>query len=114
MLPPVDVDHERFAGIDQLGPAGVIVEQVRLTEQVDPRLEKIAKSIPKSPKEMSRLRRRMMQAGIYSFRAAVIYSVAEIVLPILFAIPPLRFMLPPMAWITSTAPCFALSFGRAR
>jgi tight adherence protein C len=80
-------------------PSGLIVEQIRLTEQVDPRLERIAKSIPKSPKEMSRLRRRLMQAGIYSFRAAVIYSVAEIVLPILFVIPPLRFMVPPMAWI---------------
>lgn len=81
------------------GGSGLIVEQVRLTEQLDPRLERIARTIPKSPKEMSRLRRRLATAGIYSFRAAVIYSVSEIVLPILFVIPPLRFMNPPMAWV---------------
>ena len=78
---------------------GSIVEQIRLTEQVDPRLERIARTIPKSPKEMTRLRRRLATAGIYSFRAAVIYSLSELVLPILFAIPALRWVNPPMAWI---------------
>jgi tight adherence protein C len=79
--------------------AGLIVEQIRLTEQVDPRLERIARTIPKSPKEMSRLRRRMATAGIYEFRWAVVYSIAELVLPLLFIYPPLRLMNPPMAWI---------------
>jgi tight adherence protein C len=79
--------------------SGLIVDQIRLTEQVDPRLQRIARTIPKSPKEMTRLRRRLATAGIYSFRAAVIYSVSELVLPLLFIIAPLRFMLPPMAWI---------------
>ena len=81
------------------GVSGLIVDQIRLTEQVDPRLQKIAKTIPKSPKEMSRLRRRLATAGIHSFGAAVFYSVSELVLPLLFIIPPLRFMLPPMAWL---------------
>jgi tight adherence protein C len=81
------------------GTSGLIVDQLRLTERVDPRLQRIAKSIPKSPKEMSRLRRRLATAGIYSFGAAVFYSVSELVLPLLFIIAPLRFMLPPMAWI---------------
>lgn len=79
--------------------SGLIVDQVRLTERVDPRLERIAKTIPKSPKEMSRLRRRLATAGIYSFGAAVFYSISELVLPLLFIIPPLRFMTPPTAWL---------------
>jgi tight adherence protein C len=78
--------------------SSLIVDPIRLTERVDPRLERIAKTIPKSPKEMTRLRRRLAQAGIYHFSAAVIYSVSELVLPILFLIPPLRFMNPPTAW----------------
>jgi tight adherence protein C len=78
--------------------SGLIVDPIRLTERVDPRLERIAKTIPKSPKEMTRLRRRLAQAGIYHFSAAVIYSVSELVLPLLFIIPPLRFMNPPTAW----------------
>src|SRR5262249_27977384 len=68
--------------------AGLIVDPVRLTERVDPRLERIAKSIPKSPKEMSRLRRRLGQAGIYHFSAAVIYSLSEPVRPPGVSIPP--------------------------
>jgi tight adherence protein C len=80
------------------GGSGLIVDPIRLTERVDPRLERIAKKIPKSPKEMTVLRRRLGQAGIYSFGAAVFYSLSELVLPVLFIIPPLRFMTPPMAW----------------
>src|SRR5688572_22807154 len=40
-----------------------VAEQFQLTERLDPRLERIAKSIPKSPKEMSRLRRRLAEDG---------------------------------------------------
>jgi tight adherence protein C len=79
--------------------SGLIVDPVRLTERVDPRLERIAKTIPKSPKEMSRLRTRLATAGIYHFNAAVIYSISELVLPILFVVVPLRFMNPPTAWV---------------
>jgi len=88
--------------LQEIAPAavagGLIVDAVRLTERVDPRLERIAKSIPKSPKEMSQLRRRMATAGIYSFGPAVFYSVSELVLPLLFIIPPLRFMTPPTSY----------------
>jgi tight adherence protein C len=79
--------------------SSLLVDQIRLTERVDPRLERIAKTIPKSPKEMTRLRRRLASAGIYHFSAAVIYSISELVLPILFIIPPLLYMNPPMAWV---------------
>ena len=74
-------------------------EQVRLTEQLDPRLERIAARLPKSPKEMSRLRRRLAMAGIHSFGAAVFYSVSELTLPFVFAAPALMYMSPPTGWV---------------
>jgi tight adherence protein C len=84
----------------QITPEGApLTEQVRLMEHLNPRLERIARAIPKSPKEMSRLRRRLASAGVESFGAAILYSVCEITLPILFAVVPLRFMMPPMAWV---------------
>ena len=86
--------------------SGLLVDPIRLTERVDPRLEKIAKSIPKSPKEMSRLRRRLATAGIYSFGAAVFYSVSELVLPLLFIIAPLRFMTPPTSYLFAAIVAF--------
>jgi len=76
-------------------------EAVRLTERINPRLERIAQTMPKSPKEMSRLRRRLAVAGIHSFGAAVLYSVAELTLPFLFAGPALLWLVGPVAWIVA-------------
>ena len=81
---------------------GVDVPQLAsLTERHDPRLDRIASAIPKSPKEMTRLRRRFAAAGIQSFAAAVIYSVAELVLPLVFGAVALKFLTPPLAWIVA-------------
>jgi tight adherence protein C len=93
--------QRRLREMAPAGASGLIVDQIRLTEQLDPRLERIARTIPKSPKEMGRLRRRFATAGVYNFRWAVLYSVAELALPILFVIPPLRWMTPPMAWVVA-------------
>jgi tight adherence protein C len=76
-------------------------EAVRLTERISPRLERIAQTMPKSPKEMGRLRRRLAVAGIHSFGAAVLYSVAELTLPFLFAGPALLWLVGPVAWIVA-------------
>jgi hypothetical protein len=61
----------------EMTPAGstAVVDQLRLTEQINPRLATIASKLPKSPKEMSRLRRRLLAAGIHGFGAAVFYSI---------------------------------------
>ncbi|MQA28834.1 MAG: type II secretion system F family protein [Luteitalea sp.] len=67
------------------GGAGLLTEQILLTEAVSPRLTSIARRLPKSPKEMGRLRRRLASAGINRFGAAVCYSVLELGLPVLFA-----------------------------
>lgn len=84
----------------QLAPEGArLVEQVRLTEQLNPKLERIARAIPKSPKEMSRLRRRLAAAGIESFGAAVLYAVCEFTLPFLFGAVPFRFLVGPVGWV---------------
>ena len=77
----------------------VVVDQLRLTEQIDPRLQAIASKLPKSPKEMGRLRRRLLAAGIHSYGAAVFYSISELVLPVLFAAVPFKFLIGPTAWV---------------
>src|SRR5688572_17006780 len=67
------------------GGQGVLIDQIRLTDDLSPRMQTVAARLPKSPKEMGRLRRRLASAGIYSFRAAAVYSVLELALPVLFA-----------------------------
>lgn len=71
----------------------------RLIEKHDPRLERVARALPKSPKEMGRLRRRLALAGINSFRAAVVYSLAEVITPIIFGVTAFSLMTGPAQWI---------------
>ena len=85
--------------------AGTGVESIEidrgggLIEKLDPRLERVAKALPKSPKELGRLRRRLALAGISSFGAAVLYSVAEVVLPLLFGALAYGFLTGPMRYL---------------
>lgn len=85
----------------EMTPAGstTVVDQLRLTEQINPTLATIARKLPKSPKEMTRLRRRLLAAGIHSFGAAVVYAISELTLPFLFAAVPLKLLIGPTAWI---------------
>lgn len=92
-------ERRRLREMTLSAAGGPSLERVGLTERLDPRLETIASKIPKSPREMTRLRRRLASAGIQSFGAAVLYSVAEIVLPLVFAAGPLSLMIGPAAWV---------------
>ena len=70
-----------------------------LTEHLDPRLERLARALPKSPKELGRLRRRLGTAGIHSYRAAVLYATAELALPVLIGSAALMWLPGAFAWI---------------
>ena len=49
--------------------------------------KRVAAFVPKSPKEMSKLERRLMRAGFTRPRAAINYSLAEMVMPVLLGAP---------------------------
>jgi tight adherence protein C len=63
-------------------PAVAPVETLTLTDTVGPTLSKVSRVLPTSPKEMSRIRRRVARAGYTSPAAAVIYAALEVVLPV--------------------------------
>jgi tight adherence protein C len=64
----------------------VIAGPLALTDRPDPVLKKVSTFIPKSPKEMGRLQRRLTRAGYPSAKAAVYFAVAEVITPIVFAL----------------------------
>jgi tight adherence protein C len=75
-------EQRRLRTMTQPSGTGLIVPAAALTESPDPFLASLSKWVPKSPKEMSKLQRRLTRAG-YRTRAAVIYySLAEIALPL--------------------------------
>jgi tight adherence protein C len=81
------------------GVQSLELDRPGLIERPDPRLERLTKILPKSPKELGRLRRRLALAGISSYRAAVAYSIAEIGLPIIFGIVAFSFLVGPMRYL---------------
>lgn len=94
-------ERRRLRAMAYAGPGVESLELDRpgLIERPDPRLERMAKVLPKSPKELGRLRRRLALAGISNLGAAVVYSVAEIVLPLLFGVTAFAFLAGPMRYI---------------
>jgi tight adherence protein C len=80
--------------------------QTGLTEQLDPRLTRLANVMPRSGKEMTRLRRRLAAAGIHSFAAAVFYSLCELVLPVLVAAGPFFWLTGPVKWVVTGVALF--------
>lgn len=58
-----------------------IFADVQLTDAPSPWVKRFQQVVPKSPKEMSALRRRMTAAGYHGAAAAVLYAAAEMFLP---------------------------------
>ena len=62
-----------------------VLANVELTEASAPWVKRFQQVVPKSPKEMSKVRRRLATAGYRSMSVAVVYAAAEVILPIVFA-----------------------------
>ena len=58
-----------------------VLTQTELTEVAAPWVKRFQQVAPKSPKELSKLRRRLSTAGYRSLTAATLYGAAEMVLP---------------------------------
>jgi tight adherence protein C len=73
--------------LDQMATtAGLVFEVPTLTDNPSPIVKRISRLVPKSPKEMSLLRRRLVAAGYRSVDTAILYSLAKLVLPIICAL----------------------------
>jgi len=70
----------------RLSPStGVVLESQGLAERPDPILARLSRMVPKSPKDMSRLQRRLARAGYPQFKSTVCFALAELLLPVVFA-----------------------------
>lgn len=62
-----------------------IVADLQLTDMPGPWVKRFQQVVPKSPKEMSALRRRLTAAGYRGPAVAVLYAASEVLLPFVFA-----------------------------
>jgi len=82
LLTPLTGERRRIQAVLQPSATGSAVQVAQLAEKVDPVWERVSRLVPKSPKDMGRLRRRMAVAGYRNASAAIIYSISELVLPV--------------------------------
>jgi tight adherence protein C len=64
-------------------PATLLTQQKEsLAPTMAPVLQKFAKFVPKSPKDMTTLRKRLARAGYHGAAPTIVYTVAELALPV--------------------------------
>jgi tight adherence protein C len=62
---------------------GVFVDDPLLADAPNEQQKRLAAYIPKSPKDMGRLQRRLAMAGYHGFKATLVFSLAEVALAVL-------------------------------
>ena len=77
--------RKRLRDMATVAPSDLLREET-LVDVPDPALRRLSLALPKSQKEMGRLRRRLAAAGYYDLSAAIYYSTAKFVLPLYSAV----------------------------
>jgi tight adherence protein C len=85
LVSAISPERRRLRQMATAGPGAVFDAQLTLVDAVDPRLKRIP-GVPKSPKEMGRLRRRLARAGYTSATALLVYAAATVITPVIFAV----------------------------
>jgi tight adherence protein C len=85
LVSAISPERRRLRQMATAGSGAVFDAQLTLVDAVDPRLKRIP-GVPKSPKEMGRLRRRLARAGYTSATALLVYAAATVVTPVIFAV----------------------------
>lgn len=79
-------EQRRLRALSAAPKTGVLGDVPSLTNDIDPGLARLSQLVPKSPQDLSRLRRRLTRAGYPQASAAIYYSLAEVTLPIIFGV----------------------------
>lgn len=79
-------ERQRLDRLAAAGASGVVLDAPALTEEPSAFAKRIATIVPKSPKDMTILRRALTSAGYRSVNAAILYSAAQIICPLMFAV----------------------------
>jgi tight adherence protein C len=79
-------ERRRLRELTQPRSSAPVLEAAQLIEQRDPAWSRLGSIVPRSPKNMSRLQRRLATAGHRGTTPAVVYSLAEILTPAVLAI----------------------------
>jgi tight adherence protein C len=104
-LSSLSPERRRLRQLAVTGASDIPSGGTTLVDAVDPRLKRLP-GVPKSPKEMNRLRRRLASAGYENTSAMFVFGLTRLILPVALAAPVL-FFLGRSGWpLTLTAAAF--------
>lgn len=83
--------------------SGVLLENPSLTPEESLFAQKVLSVIPKSPKEVTRLRKRFMRAGYHTLTPVALYSLGQVVFPIVLGGLAFTLLSAPASWILGAA-----------
>jgi tight adherence protein C len=86
VLSRTSTERRRLREMAAAGAGAVGLGHLTLADTPDAMTKKVSTFVPKSPKEMGRLAKRMTRAGYRNPRAAIYFAVAEVVMPIALAL----------------------------
>jgi tight adherence protein C len=92
-------EQRRLRNLAPVTDTGLVVSKAGLTDKPDATMVRLRRLLPRSPKDMSRLQRRLTKAGYAQFQATVYYSLAELALPIVFGVAVVMAMGVRTGWI---------------
>jgi tight adherence protein C len=93
-------ERRRLRQSERAPTTGVLLDAPMLTPEETAFVKRMSSIVPRSPKDMSALRRRFARAGYYTLTPIANYTLACIVCPVVFGLLPLAFSPPAnAAWI---------------
>jgi tight adherence protein C len=99
-------ERRRLERAGVVASSGVLVEAGQsLTPETSEFAKSVTSFVPRSPKEMTRLRRQFVRAGSQSLTPVAIYTIAQLATPLVFALAPLWFGPLSQVWL------FCIVFG---
>ncbi|OFW17212.1 MAG: hypothetical protein A3F70_09900 [Acidobacteria bacterium RIFCSPLOWO2_12_FULL_67_14] len=78
--------HRRLRAVVGASASGMVNGPAALADAPDPMLARLTRLIPKSPKDMSRLQRRLTRAGYPAYKAVVVFALSEMLLPVVLGL----------------------------
>jgi len=84
-------ERRRLERAAHVQTSGVLLDAPTLTEEASKFAKQVTSVVPRSPKEMTRLRRRLVRAGYQDMTAVGVYTLAQLVTPLVFGLLPLLY-----------------------
>lgn len=91
-------ERRRLERAGQPSASGVLIEKQRLSEEPSDFVKRMSSLVPRSPKDMTRLRKRMVRAGYYTLAPVALFTTAQLVAPVVLGLLPLLFLPVATAW----------------